>query len=122
MISKNCFCEIIRNLKSIIAFGDKLSDAIGGYEISLDAFTGGMMDALVEEIQDYLDEDVGDSNIDVGEIFSVWFCGMERPNGYLVKIDSDEYDAATAEQIYNLFETIKERLATAENIYYATTA
>lgn len=121
MISKNFFVKLVKIIGCELEFANQLANAVGSGEIALDGYIGDTEQALITEIQDYLDDDVGNSGIDVGEIYSVWMSNLKRPNGYLVKIDDDEYNPVSAGELYNLFEILKERFATAKNIDYATT-
>ena len=121
MISKDFFVKLIKIIKSEQEFANQLANAVGSGEIALDGYIGEIEQALITEIQDYIDEDADKSYFDVWEIYFVWMDNLKRPNGYLVKIDDDEYNPLSAGELYNLFEVLKERFATAKNIDYATT-
>ena len=121
------FVKLVNILERLSKTTDELVCAIGYCgETYYDDCIGRLTNAIIDDIQDELDEKCGQSNIDIGEIFWAWFGeykGIAKKNKpYLLKIDNDEYNAETPQQLYNLFEVLIERFATAENIDYATTA
>lgn len=126
-MSDDLFVNLVNIAVKLSKVTDDLVSAIGfcgdtEYDDCIDRLTN----AIVADIQDALDEECGQSNIDIGEIFWAWFGeykGIAKKNKpYLLKIDNDEYNAETPQQLYNLFEILMGRFATAENIDYATTA
>lgn len=121
MISKNFFVKTIQNIKDIHQFSNELANAVGAYEMKIDFYLENLVNSLIEEVQDYIDEDT-ETNIDMGEILSIYlFEDTPRNKNYLVKIDNEEFTPQSPGELYNLIITIKERFSDAENIDYATT-
>lgn len=117
---KELFVKLINTVRDIDRINNDLSNAIGACELSYDRCIDELMNAVIDDMQAYIDENCEYSGIDVGEIFLAWY--DNRPNKpYLIRIDNDEYNAKNAGELYNLFEILKERFAEATNIDYATT-
>lgn len=124
MMSKKFFVSFVDNLLDIDSMSSAICVALGCYEIDLDKHISNMIDALVEEVQSYLDEETA-THIDVGEIFCWWFDqernGFSLTERYTLKIDDDRFYPTDAEDFYDMLTTLKARFATAKNIDYATT-
>ena len=113
---------MVQTIQNIQQFANDLANATGSYESKIDYCLEEMVNAFIEEIQDYIDEDYGRTEIDMGEIMSIYlFPDSPRNKPYLVKIDNDEFNPQSPGEAYNLIITIKERFADAKNIDYATT-
>ena len=122
MFSKKYFINMVQTIQNIQQFANDLANATGSYESKIDYCLEEMVNAFIEEIQDYIDEDYGRTEIDMGEIMSIYlFPDSPRNKPYLVKIDNDEFNPQSPGEAYNLIITIKERFADAKNIDYATT-
>ena len=121
MISKIFFVKTIQNIKDIHQFSNELANAVGTYEMKIYFYLENLVNSLIEEVQNYIDEDA-ETNIDMGEILSIYlFEDTPRNKDYLVKIDNEEFTPQSPGELYNLIITIKERFSDAENIDYATT-
>lgn len=121
MFSKKYFVKTIQAIQDIQSFADDLSNTIGACDLKIDYYIENLTNALIEEVQNYIDEDV-ETHIDIGEIFSVYlYKGTSRNKDYLVKIDGEEFKPESPGELYNLITILKERFATAKIIDYATT-
>ena len=124
MMSKHFFVSLVDNLLDIDKTANDLCNALGCYDIVLDKSISNMINALVEETQNFLDEET-ETHIDVGEMFCWWFDqernGFSTTERYTLKIDDDRFYPTTAEDFYHMLTTLKERFATAKTIDYATT-